>query len=386
MLFEIAGKAVERARVATTSPVMTIPAKGRMRGEAVVLHKTAPLRFRSLRRFDRHSNYQELLNIVSSLAELGFRVTVVDRECPTGDLPRKKFDVVMGLAAGNSGLRLPELYERSPSSLKIGYCAGPEPGWSNNAIQKRYEHAFSSRGMKVPNQKLRLVDPTLRDVAIALSDLLLVHGNQHTSSTYHSAFPDKFCVQVPGIALSCAPRFDTRKRNEISFLSVGGNGAIVKGIDLVVDLSVEFEDLRFGYCGPLESDFLSLFGTRFAAGPKWFHYGFVHARSLMFSRIAQEYSFGILPSCSEGMATSVLTMMAHGLIPVVTDECGIDVEGFGFKVRVNESLGSTIKDLREISSDELAWRQERSFQIGRSYSSSRHRLIISETLKSFLGV
>ena len=385
MLFEIAGKAVERARVATTSPVMTIPAKGRTRGEAVVLHKTAPLRFRSLRRFDRHSNYQELLNIVSSLAELGFRVTVVDRECPTGDLPRKKFDVVMGLAAGNSGLRLPELYERSPNSTKVGYCAGPEPAWSNQAISSRYHHAFTSRGLTAPEERQRVIDQSAIGYAIEMSDCLIVHGNQSVIDSYRSIHPSKTLYRVNGIALSARDSLPPLRCKDRNFLSIGGSGGIVKGIDLVIDAAGEFPNSRFGYCGPVESDLKQLFGGSIPRRSNWTEYGFVWANSSRFASTAEEYCFGVLPSCKEGMATSVLTMMGHGLIPLVTRECGVDVEGFGILLRVNESIASAINHSLALTLDEILQRRVASFESALTYTGGAHRKAVAIALRETIG-
>ena len=57
-----------------------------------------------------------------------------------------------------------------------------------------------------------------------------------------------------------------------------------------------------------------------------YNIGFVNVNSEKFNELMNKCSFVILASCSEGMATSVLTCMNHGLIPLVTKECGISLE------------------------------------------------------------
>ena len=56
------------------------------------------------------------------------------------------------------------------------------------------------------------------------------------------------------------------------------------------------------------------------------HIGFINLKSERFLNLMNEASFILFPSCSEGMASGVLTCMNHGLIPIITKECGIDIE------------------------------------------------------------
>lgn len=62
----------------------------------------------------------------------------------------------------------------------------------------------------------------------------------------------------------------------------------------------------------------------------------------------------ILPSCSEGQATSVLTVMCNGLIPFITKYYGIDIQDFTFQINNLNSKGitSAIDRLKGLSPDE----------------------------------
>ena len=52
-----------------------------------------------------------------------------------------------------------------------------------------------------------------------------------------------------------------------------------------------------------------------------------------FATLSEQCGFLIFPSCAEGMAGSVLNGMARGLIPIVTSECGVDIENSGVLIK-----------------------------------------------------
>ena len=60
--------------------------------------------------------------------------------------------------------------------------------------------------------------------------------------------------------------------------------------------------------------------------------GWVQPRSRLFYQIMRRCSFAILPSCSEGQSQSVVECMNQGLVPVVSRECGLSVDGIGVYV------------------------------------------------------
>ena len=384
MFFETSARAIELLRSRASAPVMTFRATGRHRGKALLLHKTAPLVLGRVSRFDRHSNCAEVRNLVAVLRELGFDVTLVDRGCPEWSLPRGPFDVVVGLAAGNSGRLLPRLYEACPNALKLGYCAGPEPSWSNSAIEARYRHAYRLRGRQVPKEPMRVIDQYDFKSVFEQSDALVVHGNSHTVSTYRKLLPNKQLFRVDGIAIG-QPLFKLQCAGlRRGFLAVGGDGAIVKGIDLVVRAAIESPGSRFGYLGLLERDFRTLIGTEIEDAPNFREHGFVYANSKRFASIADSYSFGLLPSCSEGMATSVLTMMRRGLVPMVTEETGVDVEDFGIIVKTNHLLKDAVDLAEELDPRWLDRARTKALLASSRYSKENHRTGLSKALSQIL--
>lgn len=53
-------------------------------------------------------------------------------------------------------------------------------------------------------------------------------------------------------------------------------------------------------------------------------YGHIDIKSDTFLRLVETCAYVVLPSCSEGFATSITTGMLHGLIPVVMKDTGFN--------------------------------------------------------------
>jgi glycosyltransferase involved in cell wall biosynthesis len=58
-------------------------------------------------------------------------------------------------------------------------------------------------------------------------------------------------------------------------------------------------------------------------------------------------AFVLFPSCSEGTASSVITCMAKGLIPIVTKESGVNLNDFG--IEIESGTVDAVKDAIEIA-------------------------------------
>lgn len=91
--------------------------------------------------------------------------------------------------------------------------------------------------------------------------------------------------------------------------------------------------------------------------------GFLNVQSEEFLTLMGKVSFCILPSASEGMSTSVLTCMRHGLIPVITQSCGIDVEDYGYLIEDYhvEAVKKIVQQLLQVPSEELKRRSQSVF-------------------------
>ncbi len=85
----------------------------------------------------RHTNEWEIIEIVRILNTLGFVVDVIDRGA-LNFKPDDKYDLFIGIAAGDSGRYYKKYAELLPSAIKVALCAGPEPKLSAQLTRKQY--------------------------------------------------------------------------------------------------------------------------------------------------------------------------------------------------------------------------------------------------------
>ena len=80
------------------------------------------------------------------------------------------------------------------------------------------------------------------------------------------------------------------------------------------------------------------------------------------------FNFVFFPSCSEGMSTAIATCMAHGIIPIITKECGFEsapciIELEDFRI---ESIISTIRRIEKMNVDEILGMREKCYYYARN--------------------
>ncbi len=122
------------------------------------------------------------------------------------------------------------------------------------------------------------------------------------------------------------------------FMWMGSIGAIHKGLDILLDVFRNHPELELYILGVSEYERRIL---KPFMGPNIRDVGFIKIQSDEFLNIVTQCGFVVMPSCSERLATSVITAMNHGLIPLVTAETGIEVP-----------VGEVFKDFRVETIDE----------------------------------
>jgi len=83
--------------------------------------------------------------------------------------------------------------------------------------------------------------------------------------------------------------------------------------------------------------------------------GFIDVRSNLFLDIIKNTSALIYPSCSEGGGGSVITCLHAGLIPIVSYESSVDIDGFGIILQKStvEEIVESIEMLLQKPTEEL---------------------------------
>jgi len=106
-----------------------------------------------------------------------------------------------------------------------------------------------------------------------------------------------------------------------NFLWFGSNGAVHKGLDLLLDIFLNRPEISLHICGLNKQDRKLL---KLPKQANIIDYGKIDVQGDLFLKLMKNCSFILLPSCSEGMSTSVLTCMRHSMIPIVMKDTGFN--------------------------------------------------------------
>lgn len=279
-----------------------------------------------------HSNYQESHVISEIFRDIGFNIDV----CNNNKYFKGKFsdyDLVFG-----EGLPLYEACLIKNRSFKtIYYGTGSHPFQCSAASIKR---ALEYRSVNSFFQldSMRLVEQKW-GIAACLSDYIVAIVNEYNAQTYLNESCERVFSVNPTYISSLRfiePRSKLKESNgKIGLLWFGSYGLLHKGLNIAVDLLRN--DPRFdlhvaGYTNREQSfiDSLDL--------PDNVHiHGFLDVNSEAFENIVNKCSFAILPSCSEGVATSLVTVGAFSGMPIISSfQCGLDSSEFIFNCDAND--------------------------------------------------
>jgi len=326
---------------------------------AFVYFKTDPVFSRRLRDAYVHTNNAEIIEIVKIFNRLGFVVDLVDRDANWMEilpLMSNDYDVYLANTAGNSAPLHTEINARIKARYRIFFAAGPEPEASNRLVEAR--HAEFDLRTRTQCARRRLVRGSDFDQRFVLMDAIFYVGNVFSAYTY-----TRHDIPAFRIYPSTSPKlqFDapalTGKRSN-HFMYFGGNGLICKGLDLVLEAFDGLEGVTLDVCGPGpadEPDFWQYYMPLLARNPQIRFHGFVQVSSEMFYAITASAALQIFPGSSEGCATSVVTCMRRGVIPVTTWETGIDYGNYGIKIEkpTVESIRALVIRLKYMLREEI---------------------------------
>lgn len=276
-----------------------------------------------------HTNFWEIQAMVKILNQLGFWVDIIDRGAPSHWLPTDKYKLFVGIGIDGSGHRYLELARHVPSAIKILYATSSNPDQRNQAIRQRYANFLGRTGVSLPIYRTVQIDVNR---TAEISDHIICVGNRFTNATFAS------CNRpIHKINLSTSPRlyFDATalyNKKSSHFLFFAGSGNILKGLDLLLETFAQLPHLHLFVATALEPDFAVHYAPLLARSPNIHILNFLRIAGRRFNDVTSRCAYVILPSCTEGCATSVTSCMRRGLVPVVTRESGIDVDSFGFYI------------------------------------------------------
>ena len=310
----------------------------------------------------RHNNRLTSFCIVNALLELGFSVDIIDLH---DQLPaNKNYDLYIGHGS-NFASAVEKLNKKSISVLLL---TGANPTYSNSAQLLAKNELIDRNNVDIPlyaENIVRYLDSNLK-----ICDYALLIGNEWTKSTYVNT-PVFNKLEIINNVTVIEPSIKNTRTNNFIFMS--SIGQVHRGLDLVLD-SFDENDYKLYVLSDFinEKEFLSYYHNHLFKSKNIIPVGMINLDSSNFKNLIEDVDFAILPSRSEGQSSSVINLMSLGIIPIVSKQCGISVDGFGFYLEdfsVKE-VDRVINLATSMSSDEILRMRRKLFNACRQYKIS----------------
>ena len=367
-------------------------AQNRSKGAVLIYYKTDPFATRWLAQTFKHTNNREIEILVEVCRNLDFDVLLVDRVAKWDEIStykKKQFRLFISNCGGNSA----PLHERIRAEFSgietcICYCAGVEPELSNFLVTKRHLDFEERHGIPVVHR--RLVAGTQDNWKRRFRDCseIWYFGNDFNKGAWEQKYiqPKKGMLPTAFSPSNSTDLFDLGVKNKYSVMFIGGDGLICKGLDLVLDLFLSLPkpwELHV-FCPTGENDFWNYYDPLLREVNNIHVYGFVNVSSNRFRNIASKCLLNLFPSAAEACATSVITAMKFGVLPVVTVQCGVDVRQFGYVLgaNVSDELKRILKNVELSSAKSLQKRLISMRSECEKYSDFMYRQRIQDYVKS----
>ena len=342
------------------------------KGGVLLSYVTHPFLAEGGKELTTHTNYWEVHTLAEEFLKRGYDVDVIDADNMLF-VPKKKYTYLLDIHANLE--RLAPLLP--PDCIKILFTTTSYWKFNNNAEEKRLEEVAKRRGVAFPPE--RMLTPTQ---SLEYADHVLYFGNALTLGTFPISGDKARNIPISTTFTYDAPHKEwSVARN--GFVWVGGAGVIHKGVDLLVEAFSATPALSLHLCGKYESPHFAAVYAAELAKPNISQHGTVDLGGTYFKQMRGENAFVISPSCAEGQSGAVILGMHAGLIPIVSKECGVDVEDFGFVLPdcSTETIARTIQHCSQFPETELRLRAEKAW----AYAQKHHtRTIFANTFASFI--
>lgn len=305
-----------------------------------------------LRRSQKHPNALELDLMLSALEELGYAVTVVDYRRQS---VRGRYHLCIGF-----GTAFETVMRRGLADTYVLYATGLSfPSQIMGTMLSMARVAAKGEVRREESTGMVRLPEALWPLQLVWSDAILAIGGDYTIRD-HSAMCSAPIISAPGLCfvrpdqakIRSAKNFDEARRN---FAWFGGPGFSHKGLDLCIDYFLIEPEIELHIAGAVAIP--ESYRRKIAAAPNIHVHGHLEIGSDEFQAFAKRCGFVVLPSCSEAMATSVVTMMVNGgLVPVISRQTAFDLPedcGIVFDWPTARALNTAMTRARELSASEL---------------------------------
>jgi len=331
-----------------------------------------------------HTNFFEARSWAKALSELGYVVDIIDHR-NQNPIDVSNYSLICGF--GNVFQRVFE-QDKSSKIRTITYGTGMHVFHQNLASLNRVKDVYRKKEIWL-GKSSRVIENTWTHNT-TLVDGIISLGNEITADSYRKYY-NGLVLALP------APFYKTQNAENIirqrktkslkHYLWFGSSGLIHKGLDLCLDFFVNNKDTFLHICGPTEEEFMKAYHVELFESPNIKFYGFVDIKTKNFEDLLKTCSFCVFPSCSEGGAPALLTVIGNGgLIPIITKETGVEtghqiwIDGFDYK-----SIEAAINSSKELSFKEVQDLQYKNYYyVENNHSQEQYFKLLKNSIKEIL--
>lgn len=333
-----------------------------------------------------HTNYMECYTIAETFHELGFCVDVIDF-MDKRNIDYNRYDIICGF-----GYPLEKAFYSGCAEKikKILYSTGASPFYSNKNTALKILKFQKKTEKMIPQSGRLLCD--FWTLQIVMPDLNICLGNQYVANTFLD-INSNLNIQTLPIFYYDVYDIDLSKKSKESkkhFLWFGSSGLLHKGLDILIDIFFERDDIFLHICGASKTEkiFFDYYQPIINKSNNIIEHGFVDIESDNFRDLMHECAFVVFPSVSEGGAAAIVNVMANGgLIPIVSISSGLDVEEDGYvfeNIEKNEILNK-INEALKLTEDELYSKMLKiKSNIRSDYSHQKYKVNLQNILSTYL--
>ncbi|MCU0440316.1 MAG: glycosyltransferase [Raineya sp.] len=336
----------------------------------------------------KHTNHNEVVVIAKILDKLNYQVDIIDFDNNNCTVPYHQYKLIIGC-----GRPLEQaFYEINlQKTCVVLYGTGIHNFTNNQSSLKRvYENYLKTNALMI--NSARFVEE-MWSLQNNFSDAAIVLGNEYVANSFRAYNTRTPFYPIPA-SFHQVLNFEDIHRNiteaQKHFLWFGSNGLIHKGLDLLLEVFSQRQDIYLHICGAntWEKDFFEVYQGHFNY-PNIFNHGFINIHTVEFKNILEKCAFVIFPSTGEGGCASVVTAMGNGgTIPIITQECGLDVENFGIMIEDLSipSIKNAIETALKLAPSEIQERMEKTYNfVSKVHSVKEYEMNMERHLKKILN-
>jgi glycosyltransferase involved in cell wall biosynthesis len=315
---------------------------------------------------NNHPNFWESFQMAQTYLEMGYRVDVINYD-NNSFIPRKDYSIFVDPRWNLE--RLEPLL--SKDCVKIFHVDIAHTTYYSAAELRRLLELQKRRGITL---RTRRVEPT--NWGIEHADCATVLGNDFTMGTFRYANKPMYYIPVISLGLYPWPEEKDFEACRKCFLWLGSRALVHKGLDLVLEAFAKMPDFHLTVCGPIqnEPDFVRAFHKELYETPNIETIGWIDVKSPEFIQIANSCVGFVYASCAEGQSSSVVTSLNAALIPIISYECGVDVNDFGTilsKCSIDE-IKQSVENISRLAVDKLRLMARKAWEYGRTNHSKEN--------------